>query len=113
MPYKEPALSTLMEFYRNHQKSVTSAVIALLCVIARAFYSGSKWREIVGDVIFCPLVAVLLGNRLPELEIYGFVVDHTIIAAAVGVGGMHMIKLLASWAFERKTGISLKERNNG
>ncbi|HGY3717972.1 TPA: phage holin family protein [Citrobacter gillenii] len=113
MPYREPALSALVEFYRSNQKSVTSAIIALLCVIARAFYSGSKWREVTGDIIFCPLIAVLLGNRLPALSIHGFTVDHTIVAAAVGVGGMHMIKLLANWAFERKTGISLKEKNNG
>lgn len=114
MPHKDPALSALLEFYRQHSKSVNSALIALLCVIARAFYSGNKWREVIGDVIFCPLIAVLLGSRLPELTIQGFTVDHTIIAAAVGTGGMHAVKLVACWAFKKRTGINLiGDKKNG
>lgn len=110
MPYKGPSLSALMEFYRQHQ----TALIALLCVIARAFYSGNKSREVVGDVIFCPLIAVLLGNRLPELVIQGFTVDHTISAAAVGTGGMHAVKLVACWVFKKKTGVNLiRGKKNG
>ena len=58
-------------------------------------------------MIFCPLIAVLLGNRLPGLVIQGFIVDHSIIAAAVGTGGMHAVKLVVCRAFKKKTGVNL------
>lgn len=55
-----------------------------------------------GDIIFCLLIAVLPGNRLPELSIHWFTGDLTIIAAVVGIDGMHMIKPLVNRVFERK-----------
>ncbi|EGT5658127.1 hypothetical protein JD793_004321 [Citrobacter braakii] len=99
-----PSCRTKALHYQRWWSSTATAnfaLIALLCVIARAFYSGNKWREVVGDAIFCPLIAFLLGNRLPELVIQGFTV--TIIAAAVGTSGMHAVKLMAS----RATGVNL------
>lgn len=66
----------------------------------------------MGDVIFCPLIAVLLGSRLPELSFHGFTVDHTIVAAVVGTGGMHLVKLVACWAVKRNTGVSLTEKKD-
>lgn len=102
MPHKEITLAWLAECYRNHSTSIQGAAVALLCVIARAFYTGAEWRKFCGDAIFCPLLAVLLGNRVPEIVMHGFHIDHTIIAALVGTAGMHGVRLAACWAAEKR-----------
>ncbi|MEB8638639.1 phage holin family protein [Cronobacter muytjensii] len=98
MPHREAALAWLA----NHSNSLQCAIVALLCVIARAFYSGAEWRKVAGDVIFCPLLSVLIGNRIPEIVIHGFHVDHVVIAALVGTAGMHGVRLAARWAAEKR-----------
>lgn len=102
MPHKEALLTTLLECYRQHTQSVQAAGIALLCVIARAFYTGAEWRKFCGDAIFCPLIAVLLGNRVPEIVIWGVHVDHTLTAALIGTAGMHGVRLAAKWAHDKR-----------
>lgn len=102
MPHKEALLTTLLECYRQHTQSFQTAVIALLCVVSRAFYTGAEWRKVLGDSIFCPLIAVLLGTRVPEIHVHGITIDHTLIAALVGTAGMHGVRLAAKWAQGKK-----------
>lgn len=102
MPHREATLAWLAECLRNHSTSIQCAAVALLCVIARAFYNGTEWRKFCGDAIFCPLLAVLIGNRVPEIVVYGVTVDHTVIAALVGTAGMHGVRLVATWAAEKR-----------
>lgn len=102
MSHKEALLSMFLEFYRTHTQSVQTAMIAFLCVLARAFYNGAEWRKLLGDAIFCPLIAVLLGNRIPPITIYTVTIDHTIIAALVGTAGMHGVRLAARWAAQKR-----------
>ena len=102
MPHKGDFLTAFLEFYRQHSQALQTAAIALLCVVARAFYTGAEWRKFVGDAIFCPLIAVVIGNRVPPITVYGVSIDHTVIAALVGTAGMHGVRLAARWAAEKR-----------
>ncbi len=106
MPQKGDFFTALLECYRQHSQTVQSIIVALLCVVASAFYTGAKWKKVMADVIFCPLIAVVLGNRVPPITLFGITVDHTIIAALVGTAGMHGVHAAAIWAMDKRDQIA-------
>lgn len=110
MPYKQ----TFFEFLQRHAEVLGMALLTIIAVIGRAFYTGAKWREVIGDAILCPLVTFVSIPLMPE-SILGVTITPALLAVVVGVAGIHGVRY-AAVIFAKRKGIDInkiKEQGNG
>lgn len=106
MPHKQ----LFLDFLSHNSSRLGLAMLTALAVVGRVFYTGARWREMVGDLIICPLVTLVLAPAFPA-DMHITVLKITIpispefIAVAIGIAGMHGLRYAAT----RRKNPELKE----
>ncbi|QMM52477.1 phage holin family protein [Enterobacter sp. RHB15-C17] len=109
MPHRSPFLIWLSAWLSRHAEQITISLIILTAETGRVFYRGGTFRRIVGETIFCLLVAHCLYHHIPDIPpILGVKITSTDVAVTIGLLGMHGIKRLFAFAIKRQTGENVR-----
>ncbi|ECE1929301.1 hypothetical protein ABTQ74_002844 [Salmonella enterica subsp. enterica serovar Banana] len=105
MPHKQP----LIDFLTRNIEPIVMILIVILARVGSVFYnSGNRILALIGDLIICCLVVTLLEPVMPD-SLHGVVINGRLIAALIGVTGVHGIRLVIAYAIKHKTGIDITQ----
>ena len=109
MPHKQ----TILDFLSRHAGTIGLMLLSAAAVVGRAFYTGPPWRQVVGDLIICPLMTLVLIPVIPSsisLAGHEIPVSPEIAATVIGILGIHGMRYVVTLK-ARRDGISLKTKD--
>jgi len=109
MPHKQ----TILDFLSRHASTIGLMLLAVVAVVGRAFYTGAPWRQVVGDLILCPLFVLVFIPVIPDtITIAGhqIPISPEMAATVIGVLGVHGLRYIVTLKHKRD-GITLKPKD--
>ncbi|WP_234099684.1 hypothetical protein [Enterobacter roggenkampii] len=108
-----PHNQTILDFISRHAGTIGLMLLSVVAVIGRAFYIGAPWRQVIGDLILCPVFVLVFIPVIPEsitIAKHEIPISPEMAATVIGVLGIHGLRYIVTLK-NRRDEINLKPKD--